>query len=410
MPRKRCCTRSFRALFAATAIAACGGSSQGAPAGNSGNAAAAGQMMNATDGGRGSVTTNGQAGSGTTAGEAGNSAPSDNLPGAGNPDGHCAVSSDAALEDVSKPTSVVGSGDPASCTGDAFVAAVAKGGIITFDCGDQPVTITLTKTAKVFNNKGPKIVIDGGGKVTLSGGDKLRILYQNTCDEAQVWTTPHCDDQPDPQLTVQNITFAHGSAKGLGADLGGGGAIFVRGGRFKVRNARFFNNSCDDTGPDVGGAAIRAFDQSGGQPVYIVNSTFGGAMALGNVCSNGGGLSSIGVSYTVINSLFSYNQAIGNGANPAKAGTPGGGSGGAIYNDGNTYTLNVCGTLIEHNSANEGGGAIFFVSNDRSGSLIISDSTLRANPSLQFETQGYPGIFVLDTDNKPSVSNSTISK
>jgi hypothetical protein len=137
----------------------------------------------------------------------------------------------------------------------------------------------------------------------------------------------------------------------------------VRGGRFKLINTRFFNNVCDDVGPDVGGAAVRVFDQFDGQPVYVVNSTFGGEPELGNRCSNGGGLSSIGVSYTVINSLFSYNEAIGNGANPAQEGTPGGGSGGAIYNDGNTFTLTLCGTKIEHNTANEGGGAIFFVSN-----------------------------------------------
>jgi hypothetical protein len=66
-----------------------------------------------------------------------------------------------------------------------------------------------------------------------------------------------------------------------------------------------------------------------------VNSTFGGE-ELGNVCSNGGALSSIGVSYTVINSVFTHNEAIGYGANPQRSGTPGGGSGGAIYNDGNT--------------------------------------------------------------------------
>ncbi len=172
-------------------------------------------------------------------------------------------------------------------------------------------------------------------------------------------------------------------------------------------NARFFHNVCDDTGPDVGGAAIRVLDQSAGKPVYIVNSTFGGSEELGNVCSNGGGLSSIGVSYTVVNSVFSYNKAIGNGANPAKPGTPGGGSGGAIYNDGNSFTLALCGTRIEHNSANEGGGAIFFVSNDRSGSLVIQGSTLTDNRSGQFETDGFPGIFVL-AKGPPQVMNSTL--
>ncbi len=113
----------------------------------------------------------------------------------------------------------------------------------------------------------------------------------------------------------------------------------MRGGRFKVVNCRFFNNVCASLGPDVGGAALRVFSQSGGLPVYVVNSTFGGAPGYGNVGANGGGISSIGVSWSIYNSLFSYNRAIGNGANPAQAGTPGGGSGGAIYNDGNTMTL-----------------------------------------------------------------------
>jgi hypothetical protein len=267
------------------------------------------------------------------------------------------------------------------------------------------VTITLTQTAKVVNDTGPKIVIDGGNKVTLSGGGNVRILYQNTCDQKQKWTTSHCDDQPEPALTVQNLTFVDGNSKGQ--DMNGGGAIFASGGRLKINHCRFFNNVCDDTGPDLGGAAVRTLQQSMGLPAYVVNSTFGGAPAFGNRCSNGGGLSSIGVSYTVLNSLFSDNAAIGNGANPAKSGTPGGGSGGAIYNDGNTYTLSLCGSLLRDNTANEGGGAIFFVSNDHSGSLVIQDSTLSHNPSAGFETAGFPGIFVQAKGN-PQVTGSTL--
>jgi hypothetical protein len=326
-------------------------------------------------------------------------------PPAGNPDGNCDVPGEAQAEDTTTPDHVIGDGTAASCTADAVVGTVALGGVITFDCGPDPVTITLDRTAKIVNDTGPKIVIDGGGKVALSGGGAVRILYMNTCDEAQVWTTSHCNDQDHPQLTVQNLTFVDG--KSIGGDPDGGGAIFVRGGRFKVVNSRFFANECDPTGPDVGGAAIRVFDQSEDQPVYVVGSSFGGSAELGNVCSNGGGLSSIGVSYTVLNSLFSYNRAIGNGANPAENGTPGGGSGGAIYNDGNTFTLTLCGTLIEHNTANEGGGAIFFVSNDLTGHLVIRDSVLRDNPSAGFETEGYPGIFVLAAGD-PEVSGSTI--
>ncbi|MEZ4382725.1 MAG: hypothetical protein R3A79_15415 [Nannocystaceae bacterium] len=327
-------------------------------------------------------------------------------PPAGNPDGACELPDEAQPADVSQPRTVVGDGGPASCTGAAFVDAVAKGGVITFDCGPDPVTITLEETAKIVNDTGPEIVIDGGGKVTLSGGGKVRILYQNTCDEAQTWTTPMCNNQDHPRLTVQNLTFVDGQA--AGAEPDGGGAIFVRGGRFRVINSRFFNNRCDESGPDVGGGAIRVFDQFDDQPVYVVNSTFGGLEdGLGNVCSNGGALSSIGVSYAVINSLFVGNRAIGDGANPAQAGTPGGGSGGAIYNDGNTFTLSLCGVAITDNHANEGGGAIFFVSNDRSGTLRIDRSELRRNPSDGFETAGFPGIFVL-ADGDPVVTDSVI--
>jgi hypothetical protein len=310
------------------------------------------------------------------------------------------------LEDTSSPDRVIGNGTPQSCTSEAVVASVAQGGVITFNCGLHPVTIVLKQTAKVFNDTGPRIVIDGGGKVTLSGDGVRRILYMNTCDPAQIWTTSHCQNQDHPRLTVQNLTFLNGNSKGE-QTYDGGGAIWVRGGRFKIVNSRFFNNAFADTGPAVGGAAVRVFSQYQGQPVYVVNSTFGGAEGFGNIGSNGGGLSSIGVSYTVINSLFSHNRAIGTGANPARAGTPGGGSGGAIYNDGNTFTLSLCGTRIEHNQANEGGGAIFFVSNDRSGSLRIEDSSLSHNPSGRFETPGYPGIYFLG-NGLPQVINSTI--
>jgi len=54
-----------------------------------------------------------------------------------------------------------------------------------------------------------------------------------------------------------------------------------------------------------------------------------------------------------------------------------------------------------------GGGRLFFVSNDRTGSLSIQGSTLRSNPSAGFSTAGYPGIFYLGVG-KPSVSGSTL--
>ncbi len=325
-------------------------------------------------------------------------------PPAGNPDGTSPVPLEAGPENVSEPDQIIGDGTPESCTAEAFIDAVAKGGKITFNCGAEPVTITLNKPAKVFNDN-PDIVIDGKGLITLSGGGRTRILYMNTCDQNQHWTTSHCQNQDHPRLTVQNITFADGNSRNE-SEYDGGGAIWVRGGRFKAVNCRFFNNTCDSLGPDVGGAAIRVFSQYENLPVYIVNCTFGGAPGYGNFGSNGGGISSIGVSWTIINSLFSYNRATGNGGNPAQSGTMGGGSGGAIYNDGNKMTLTLLGTLIERNKVNAYGSAIFFVTNDHTGDIRIDNSVVRYNTGGSWYPL-YPGISMHD-DTKCVVTNSTI--
>jgi hypothetical protein len=308
-----------------------------------------------------------------------------------------------ALVDTSHPDRVIGTGTAAGCTSAAVVAAVAAGGVVTFDCGPAPVTITLTRTAKVVNAH-PKLVLDGGGKVTLSGGGQRRILYQNTCDAQQGYTTSHCQDQDSPQLTVQRLGFAGGNSAGDMTEGGGGGAIFVRGGRFAVVDSTFTGNRCDSSGPDLGGAALRVLSQSQGLPVRISGSSFSGG-----VCSNGGAISSIGVSWDITNTVMSGNRAIGSGANPARSGTPGGGSGGAIYLDGNTFTLRLSGVRITGNSAAEGGGAVFFVSNDRTGTATVQGSTMTGNPSAGFETAGLPGWFFLGAK-PPAISGSTLAK
>jgi hypothetical protein len=307
---------------------------------------------------------------------------------------HVPVPKAARAVDTSHPDHVIGNGTPSSCTSRKVVAAVARGGVITFRCGPDPVVIAMHATAKVVNAHGPtirptrRVVIDGGGLVTLSGMGKRRILYQDTCDQRQVWATSHCDDQAFPRLVLQNLTFANGNSTGRLFEGGGGGAVFDRGGQLKIVNTTFVGNRCDRTGPDLGGAAVRALSQYHGRPVYVVGSAFRGGR-----CSNGSGLSSIGVSWTVLNSVFTGNRATGFGANPPRPHQPGGGSGGAIYTDGDSYRLMVAGTLMRHNHAREGGGAIFFVSNDRTGTLHLRWSTLRDNVSEGFQTR--PGIFYL---------------
>jgi len=124
------------------------------------------------------------------------------------------------LEDVSSPNHVIGTGTPASCTSAAVIAAVTAGGIVTFNCGPDPATITLTQIAKVRNST-EKPVIDGGGKVTLSGGGANRIVYTNTCDTSLGSVSGNCPYAPAyPQITVQNITLADGDSTNSTNDPG----------------------------------------------------------------------------------------------------------------------------------------------------------------------------------------------
>ena len=153
---------------------------------------------------------------------------------------------------------------------------------------------------------------------------------------------------------------------------------------------------CDDLGSDLGGGAIRKLDYlvapgaGPARPVWIVNSTFGGADGYGNSCANGGALSSIGVSWNILNSWFSNETAVGHGANSGE-----GGNGGAIYNDGNEIVMNLTSSQIENDMANEGGSAVFFVSNNMTGSINITDSITRNNPRGTFETPNLPGFYVI---------------
>ena len=329
------------------------------------------------------------------------------LPAAGNPSGHVPVPPAGRAVNTSHPTRVVGRGTPASCTSAAVVRAVAKGGVITFNCGPKPVIITMTATAKVRNTS-HRVVLDGRGLVTLNGGGKHQILYMNTCDPKQVITTDDCFNQQWPQLIVQNMTFENGysavrQTPNTNFGGGGGGAIYSEGGQIKVVNSRFIDNRCYRFGPDLGGAAIRALAQFRNRPVYITSDTFQGGR-----CSNGGALSSIDVNWKVLNSLMTGNRAIGWGANPAAPGTPGGGSGGAIYTDGDNYNVVIAGTIIRNDNAREGGGAVFFVVDNNDGTLTIKDSTLHHNPSGEFFTAGFPGIF-FHSSGRPIVIASTIN-
>jgi hypothetical protein len=94
------------------------------------------------------------------------------------------------------------------------------------------------------------------------------------------------------------------------------------------------------------------------------------------------------VSFMVINSLMRHN--------PARQGTPGGISDAAIYNNGSTFSLEVCGGTLTEKTADEGGGGAIFVSSDLSGTLRIDQSHLSNIPCLGFDNT--PGIYALAGD------------
>ncbi len=317
------------------------------------------------------------------------------LPDFGNPKGHFPVPPAGRAANTTHPTRVIGTGTPASCTSSAVVRAVAAGGIIRFNCGKKPVTIKMAATAVVPKTR-HLVVLDGRGLVTLSGQGKRRILFSDTC--AGTWSTDDCVNQPYPKIVVQNLTFTDGfngthqatctanAPKCWYGGVDGGGAIYAEGGQFKAVNDRFTGNRCYRFGPDLGGGAIRALAQYKNRPVYITSDSFSGGR-----CSNGAALSSITVQWDVFNSVFTGNRAVGWGANPAASGTPGGGSGGAIYNDGTDYNTVIAGTIMHDNTAREGGGAIFYVVDSGWGKLTLNESHLHHDPSGEFQT--FPGIY-----------------
>ncbi len=238
--------------------------------------------------------------------------------------------------DTSSPDAVVGKGTAASCTEAALASALAKGGVVTFDCGAAPVTITVTAEQAVEKDT----VIDGGGRVTLSGGGKTRILHL-----VSAWNVT------TPKLTVQHLAFTGGFTTDVAntkATTQGGAAIFRDGGSLDVIDCQFSGNQCASTGQDVSGGAVTS--QGVGDTV-IVGSTF-----VNNSGSNGGAVGNLGNGLTVANCTFDGNSATGTMGNPGN-----GGDGGAIVFDGSMTKMSICGSTFTKNHANAQGGALFRV-------------------------------------------------
>jgi hypothetical protein len=306
---------------------------------------------------------------------------------AGNPSGSCQAGVPARGQpaDTSTPTTVVGTGTAASCTFSALQAAVTQGGIITFNCGPNAVTIAVTATLNVPSTK--NTVIDGGRKVTLDGGGAVQILrFYSANFQAN-----------DNSLTLQHIALTNGKSTptqviptapapcSQGYNDGEGGAVYMRDGSLIVIDSIFTNNQAAPLGPDTGGGAIYVLGSKNGS--WIVGSTF-----TNNSASNAGAVGGLFNQWNIYNSLFTGNKAIGHDANNNQPNlcsainngqneTGSGGNGGAIYSDGNDVNVTLCGDAILNNAAgvNAFGGGLFFTSNNFGGTLSITDTTMTGN-------------------------------
>jgi hypothetical protein len=301
---------------------------------------------------------------------------------AGNPDGSCTggVPTRGIAVDTSQPTTVV-----SSCTFDELKAAIARGGIITFDCGVNVVTIPITATLDLRIDM--DTVIDGGKKIVLDGRGAVQILRYDSPNWRTVETT----------VTLQHIALINGKTTptraippapapcSQGWNDGEGGALFMRDGNLNVIGAIFKANHAAPLGPDTGGGAIYVLGSKHG--AVISGSTFSG-----NGASNAAAVGGLFAELDVYNSLFEGNTAEGNGANNDDATKcsvinngqheiGSGGNGGAIYSDGASVDITLCGTKIVDNHAGVGafGGGLFFTSNDMNGTLAITDTTMTGN-------------------------------
>lgn len=301
---------------------------------------------------------------------------------------HCssALPAEAQAADVSKPTTVIGSGTADSCTFAALNAAVTKGGIITFNCGAAPITIAVTSTMKLPTTL--NTVIDGGGTVTLDGQGKVQILS---------FTDPDFMTS-ETRVTLQRLTLINGKTNpteaiptapapcSQGYNDGEGGALYMRNGNLTIIDCTFSRNQGAPRGPDTGGGAI-----------YIIGSKHGaviaGSVFTNNSAANAGAVGALFATLQIYNSLFRDNKATGDGANaddPSKCSAinndqhevGSGGNGGAIYQDGGDSTnVLLCGVDVENNAAGSEayGGGVFMTSNDFTGTITVKDSIVKGN-------------------------------
>ena len=173
---------------------------------------------------------------------------------------------------------VVGTGTPESCTEAALDSALVGGGLVTFNCGLEPVTITITSTTTIAQDT----TIDGGGRMTISGGGTVGVFAVTRAS-----------------FPVLNLAIANGR----GHNDGGGSANDS--GRVTVRNSTLVGNSTG-TCSGIPGCGVGGIFSLGG-----VATVTGSALAANTAHLAGGGIFSPNSIVVVPNSTLAGNSGDG---------------------------------------------------------------------------------------------------
>lgn len=214
---------------------------------------------------------------------------------------------------------VVGDGTPASCDGNALSAALAGGGLVTFDCGPNGHIINVNT-----NVIDQPTVIAGNGLVTLSGEDLRQIFLVSA----------------GASLTLTDLTLIDG-------DFGSGGAIYIAsGGEVMIFRTFLISNRAEAGGN--GGAIYNA------GKLHIEQSSLGSNISGGD----GGAIYNDGGEVTVIDTTLISNQAV---------------NGGGILNNNGTVSLER--VAVRSNIAQNFGGGIYHLDGD----LTVTNATFYDN-------------------------------
>jgi len=244
----------------------------------------------------------------------------------------------------------VGDGTPASCDGNALAAALVDGGLVTFNCGQAPVTIV--SNTNVINAATPT-VIDGAGKVTLDGEDNRQLFIVTT----------------GSSLTLKNLT----ATRAAGFD--GAVARVASGAMLVVENSVLTKN-----GQDVDRAG--AIYNEGSTTIDRTDISYNEADVAGGAIVNEGIL-------IIRDSFLHNNEAMRPAGNAA--------DGGAIYNAG---ILTIERSTLGWNRAERNGGGLFLLE----GTSTLTNVTIRENTA---DKGG--GIFTADTATT-TILNATIER